>query len=110
MQFSIDHRPSCTRIHGTGRLDMAGAPRLRATVAEAVTDGATRVVIDLGGTEFMDSSGLGALIGCLKVVRQAGGELRIAAPRPQVVMVLELTSMHRVLTPYDTVEEAFPHG
>ena len=110
MQFTIDRRPAYTRIHGTGRLNMVGAPRLRETVAEAVAGGATRVVVDLGGTEFLDSSGLGALIGCLKTVRQAGGELRIANPRPQVVMVLELTSMHRVLTPYDTVEEAFPHG
>jgi anti-sigma B factor antagonist len=55
----------------------------------------------------MDSSGLGALIGCLKAARQAGGDLRIAAVQPQVKMVLELTSMDRVLTSYASADEAF---
>jgi len=76
-------------------------------VAKVVGEGSNHVVVDLGGTEFMDSSGLGALIGCLKLARQAGGDLRIANVRPQVRMVLELTSMHRVLNPYDTADAAF---
>lgn len=107
MHFTTEHGPAYTCVHGAGRLNMAGAPALRNTVAQVIAGGATRVVLDLGGTEFMDSSGLGALIGCLKLARQAGGDLRIANVQPQLRMVLELTSMDRVLTPYDTVEEAF---
>lgn len=110
MQFTTEHRSGYTRIHGAGRLNMVAAPRLRDTVTELVAGGASHIVVDLGGTEFLDSSGLGALIGCLKMARQAGGDLRIANAGTQVLMVLELTSMHRVLTPYATVEEAFPHG
>lgn len=107
MQFTVDHKPTFAHITGTGRLNMVGAPKLREVVGRVVADGAERVVVDLGGTEFMDSSGLGALIGCLKMTRQAGGDLRIANVRPQVRMVLELTSMHRVLTPYDDADTAF---
>ena len=110
MRFTTEHGPAYTRVHGTGRLNMVTAPQLRDTVAEAIAGGATHVLVDLGDTEFMDSSGLGALIGALKMARQAGGDLRIANIRPQVKMVLELTSMDRVLTPYDTAEEAFPHA
>lgn len=109
MRFTTEYGPAYTCVHGAGRLNMVGAPTLRDTVAEVIAGGATRVVLDLGGTEFMDSSGLGALIGCLKMARQAGGDLRIANVQPQLRMVLELTSMDRVLTPYDTVEEAFAH-
>ena len=76
-------------------------------MADVVASGSSRIVVNLEDTAFMDSSGLGALIGCLKAARQAGGDLRIAAVQPQVKMVLELTSMDRVLTSYATADEAF---
>lgn len=108
MQFTVQQNPAYTHIAGSGRLNMVGAPQLREVVSEAVAGGSSHVVLDLAGTEFMDSSGLGALIGCLKLARQAGGDLRIANVQPQVQTVLELTSMNRILTPYESVEAAFP--
>jgi len=96
-----------TVIHGTGRLNMVSAPKLRQAVDEAVGSGRPRVVVDLSEVEFMDSSGLGALIGCLKSARQAGGDLRIAAPTKQVTMVLKLSNLDRVLTSYDSAEAAY---
>jgi anti-sigma B factor antagonist len=55
----------------------------------------------------VDSSGLGALIGCLKSARQAGGDLRIAQPTAQVTMVLQLSNLDRVLKSYGSAEEAY---
>jgi anti-sigma B factor antagonist len=107
VQFDIESRDSYTEVTGTGRLNMVAAPRLREVVAGAIAAGSNRIVLNLSGTEFMDSSGLGALIGCLKAARQAGGDLRIAGVQPQVKMVLSLTSMDRVLTAYPSAEEAF---
>ena len=54
----------------------------------------------------MDSSGLGALIGGLKVTRLAGGDLRVARPNQQAQLVFSLTSLDRVLKPYATLDEA----
>ena len=93
-------------IRSAGRLNMAAAPRLREVVAECAADGRSRVVIDLSAITFIDSSGLGALIGGLKTARQADGDLRIAAPTEQVATVLGLTNLDRVLRPYPTVEDA----
>lgn len=93
-------------IRPSGRLNLLAAPRLREVVGRAVAEGRTDVVVDLSGTEFMDSSGLGALVASLKRARQAGGDLRIAALTPQVQMVLQLTNLDRVLRPYASVEEA----
>lgn len=107
MQFSIEKHPAYTEINGTGRLNMIAAPRLRYVVSDVVAAGDRHIVVNMAGTDFMDSSGLGALIGCLKMARQAGGDLRIANIQPQVRMVLELTSMQRVFTPYGSVEAAF---
>lgn len=86
---------------------MVSAPLLREAVSDAINSGRPRVVVDLSGIEFMDSSGLGALVGCLKTARQAGGDLRISAPTEQVVMVLQLSNLDRILTSYPTPEAAF---
>ncbi|WP_395399643.1 STAS domain-containing protein [Arthrobacter sp. UC242_113] len=107
MDLSYEVRDSYAEIKAAGRLNMVSAPKLREFVADVVASGSSRIVVNLEDTAFMDSSGLGALIGCLKAARQAGGDLRIAAVQPQVKMVLELTSMDRVLTSYATAEEAF---
>ncbi|HEV7949730.1 MAG TPA: STAS domain-containing protein [Glaciihabitans sp.] len=94
-------------ISGEGRLNMVSAAALREAVGEVITQDRIRVVVDLSGIEFMDSSGLGALIGCLKTARQAGGDLRIAAPSKQVTMVLQLSNLDRVLKSYDSAEVAY---
>ncbi|MGK2853592.1 MAG: STAS domain-containing protein [Microbacteriaceae bacterium] len=93
-------------VHLAGRLNMVSAPKLRDAVVKAVADGHARLVIDLSDVEFIDSSGLGALVSGLKTTRQAGGDLRIAAPNEQVRLVLQLTNVERVLTTYDDVGKA----
>ncbi|MHA7272926.1 STAS domain-containing protein [Arthrobacter sp. TMT4-20] len=107
MKFSYETRETYAEVKADGRLNMVSAPELREFVSELISDGSTRIVVNLEQAVFMDSSGLGALIGCLKAARQAGGDLRIAAVQPQVKMVLQLTSMDKVLTPYATAAEAF---
>ena len=96
-------------VRCTGRLNMVSAPALREAVTGVIAAGRHRVAVDLAGVEFMDSSGLGALVGCLKSARQAGGDLRIAAPSAQVLMVLKLSNIDRILRPHDDVATAF-HG
>lgn len=90
-----------------GKLNMVSAPHLRQEVQAAVAAGNTRVSIDLKSVDFIDSSGLGALINGLKTARQAGGDLRIANPSEQVQLVLELTNIDRVLKAYEDADTAF---
>ncbi|BAU31431.1 STAS domain-containing protein [Microcella alkaliphila] len=90
-----------------GRLNMVAAPAVREAVSSIVDSGRSKVAVDLSGVEFIDSSGLGALISGLKTTRQAGGDLRIAGANDQVKLMLSLTNLERVLTPYDTVENAY---
>lgn len=94
-------------LHAKGKLNMVHAQRLREEIASLVSAGSNRIVIDLAAVDFLDSSGLGALIGGLKATRQAGGDLRIAGANEQVLLVLQLTNLDRVLTPYANSESAF---
>lgn len=96
-----------TVISGEGRLNQVSAPLLREAVAAAVLEGRPRIVVDLSGVDFMDSSGLGALVGCLKTARQAGGDVKIAAPSEQVTMVLQLSNLDRIFTSFATPEDAY---
>lgn len=94
-------------IRPEGRLTATSAPRLKQAVDELVDAGSARIVVDLSGTEFVDSSGLGALIGGLKSARLAGGDLRIAGTTEPVRRVLKLTNLDRVLRDHATAESAF---
>jgi anti-sigma B factor antagonist len=107
MIFAVEQRDGYTEVAARGRLNMVGAPLLKATVSDVIDSGHLRLVLNLGETEFMDSSGLGALVGCLKAARQAGGDLRIANVGAQLRMVLQLTSLDGILTPYSHVEDAY---
>jgi anti-sigma B factor antagonist len=93
-----------------GKLNMVSAVHFRDAVNSSVSEGFTRLSVDLKGVDFIDSSGLGALISGLKATRMAGGDLRIAAPTTQVQLVLQLTNMDRVLMAYEDAETAFAHG
>ena len=86
---------------------MVAAPALRKQLNDIVEGGESRIVVDLSATDFIDSSGLGALIAALKIARKAGGDLRIAAPTRQVSTVLELSNLDRVLRSYESAESAF---
>ena len=107
-EFPIRTAPSgAVVVCPTGRLNLAVAPVLRTQLHTLVSSGSTRLVIDLSSVDSIDSSGLGALISGLKAARQAGGDLRIAAPAAQVKAVLELTHLDRVLQSHDVADDAF---
>jgi anti-anti-sigma factor len=89
-----------------GKFNLTVAPQLKERIDELVAQGKTHILVDLQAVDFIDSSGLGALIGGLKSARQHGGDLRIAAPGVQVQAVLKLTNLDRILAPHLTVNEA----
>lgn len=89
-----------------GRLDLLAAATVKQKLAEAVSSSHNKLVVNLRDVEFIDSSGLGALIGGLKASRIAGGDLRIAAPQEQARYILQVSTLDRVLHPYASVEEA----
>jgi anti-sigma B factor antagonist len=99
-----------TVIEATGRLDMVAAPQLKALVNSAIGEARTPVVVELSQVQFMDSTGLGALISGLRATRQVGSDLRIAGATAQVLSVLTMTRIDRVIPPYRTVEDALGAG
>jgi anti-sigma B factor antagonist len=90
-----------------GTLDMTTAPRLRDEITAAVGRGENHVALGMGEVDFMDSTGLGAIIASLKTLRESGGDIRLVAPSWQSMLVIKMTNMDRVFLIVDSVEEAF---
>ena len=94
----------------SGEVDVATAPRLREQVVSLVGDGERRIVVDLEVVDFIDSTGLGVLVGALKRVRTHGGELVIVCTQPRLLKVFEITGLVRVFELHDTVNAATAAG
>jgi anti-sigma B factor antagonist len=80
-----------------GEVDMAAAPELRARLMSVVVEFAGRpVAVDLGGVGFVDSAGLGVLIGALRRITEAGGRMALVDLRPSVQRVFAITGLNAV--------------
>ena len=88
-----------------GSLEASNVIDFREAVMGLLKEG-DKVVLDLGNVNFMDSSGLGAIVALGKSLAEGGGELKLANITPQVRTVFELTRLHQAFEIYDTVEEA----
>jgi anti-sigma B factor antagonist len=80
-----------------GEIDVATSPTLRAQLAELLARGADSVTLDLAGVSFIDSSGLGVLVGALKRLRDGGGQtFNLVAARSGVRRVFEITGLDQL--------------
>src|SRR5437660_2512461 len=89
-----------------GEVDVYTAPRFRERLIELVSDGKHRIVVDLEGVDFLDSTGLGVLVGGLKRVRSHDGDLSLVCTQNRILKVFEITGLTRVFSIYETVEDA----
>lgn len=87
-----------------GELDAFTVAQFRQILAELAS--AKKLVIDLSGVPFIDSAGLGALIGGIRRTRELGGDVAVACDRPTLVRLLKTTGFDRIVNVTDNVEQA----
>jgi len=102
----VSERNGWTVVHVEGDIDVYSAPALRTRLNEVTEGGVDRLVVDLAEVGFVDSTGLGSLIGVFKSLRSQQGEMRLAAARPNVVRVIEITGLNKVFASHASVEDA----
>lgn len=95
-----------TVVRVAGEIDVASADRLRERVAELLSAGRVDLVVDLTAVTFMDSTGLGLLVGVLKRVRLAGGRLDLVVDSERLLKVFRITGLTQVFTIHDTLDAA----
>lgn len=90
----------------SGEVDVATVPRMREQLHSLVAQGDNRIVVDLDAVDFLDSTGLGVLVGALKRVRASGGDLQLICTQPRIRKVFEVTGLTKVFAIHDTLDEA----
>ena len=100
-----------THVHRTvvtvsGEIDLATQGQLRARLNELVVAGHVDLVLDLSGVTFVDSTGLGALIGTRRRVHAFHGSLALVIPNESVMKVFTITGLEKVFAIHDTLDAA----
>jgi anti-sigma B factor antagonist len=93
----------CEVCSPVGELEAFTVSAFREALAQ---QSATRLVIDLSGVNFVDSAGLGALIGGIRRTRERGGDVAVACTRPTIRKLLHSTGFDRIVTVTETLDEA----
>ena len=89
-----------------GSLDLATAPTVRAALAEATDKGNHELIVDLTQLEFLDSTGLGVLIGAHRRAAEHGGSLRLVVTEGPISRLLNITGLIAVFAVYHSIEDA----
>jgi len=107
MSFNVSERYNCVVIEFKGNV-MGGpdAVNLNEKLHELIESDKKNVVVDLGKVKFMNSSGLGMLIGGLTTMRKAGGDLRIANAADKIESLLIVTKLITVFKNFKSLDEA----
>ena len=89
-----------------GEIDMYTAPRLRELLIDLVSRGSYQLVVNLDKVGFLDSTGLGVLVGGLKRVRAHDGSLDLVCTQQRILKILKITGLTEVFGIYETVDQA----
>jgi anti-sigma B factor antagonist len=95
-----------TIVEVGGEIDVYTAPRLREQLVDLVADGKYHLVVDMERVDFLDSTGLGVLVGGLKRVRAHDGSLRLVCTQERILKIFRITGLTKVFPIHSSVDEA----
>jgi anti-sigma B factor antagonist len=89
-----------------GEVDVYTAPVLRQAIMDQVEGGVKHLLINLARVEYLDSTGLGILIGGVKRLKEQGGSLRLVGPSARIQRIFEITGLNKIFDVYASEQEA----
>lgn len=108
MEISTRQDQACTIVDLVGEVDIHGTPRLKETLA-SLTKGQAKLLVNFSGVTYIDSSGLGVLVGALKEATKEGGRLALSGLTRDVRTVFDLTRLAKFFEIYDDEATAKSH-
>jgi len=90
----------------SGEVDVYTSPRLKQEMVDLLNRGTVKLVVDLSAVEYLDSTGLGVLIGGLKRARERDGDLRLICDNLRILRIFEITGLTKIFDIYRSEEEA----
>jgi anti-sigma B factor antagonist len=106
VEIQIEEADGYRVLRPSGDLDVYTVGSLRDALGRMIEEKTPKVVVDLDGVPFMDSSGLGALMGGVRRMREAGGDLAVSCTKEQHLKLFSITGFGEGVSIAPTVEEA----
>lgn len=106
MSYNIQEKDGIIVIEIPTRLDASNSQELKDIIAKYVADKKYKFIIDLTNTEFIDSSGLGAIVSKIAHCRANGGDVKIVVTNDRIKEIFNITHLDKVLKEFKTVQEA----
>jgi anti-sigma B factor antagonist len=108
VDLKLDHRTEgqLTIVEVEGEIDVYTAPRLRELLIDLVNKGNFHLLVNMEKVDFLDSTGLGVLVGGLKRVRAHDGSLELVCTQERILKIFRITGLTKVFGIYSSVEEA----
>ena len=106
LQIDVSRREGFTVISPQGEIDFATGPQLKDAITELLVAGEVHLVVDLLKVDFIESTGLGALIGGRRRAYALKGSLELVCTEDQMLKVFRITGLDKVFAIHDTVESA----
>lgn len=102
----VENRDGAVIVRPAGDIDLSGSPTLRQEIRRVTTDKPARLIIDLSGVPYMDSSGVATLVEAMQIARRNNTKLILCALQVKVRSIFEIARLDTVFTIVDTVETA----
>jgi len=109
LPITVTRRDGYTVLAPQGEIDFATGPQLKDAITELLVTGEVHLVIDLLAVDFIESTGLGALIGGRRRAHALKGSLSLVCTEDQMLKIFRITGLDKVFTIDDTVDEAVRH-
>ena len=108
MDLKLDHhtKDGIEVVDVEGEIDVYTAPRLRELLIDLVNKNNYQLVVNMEKVEFLDSTGLGVLVGGLKRVRAHDGGIDLVCTQGRILRIFRITGLSKVFNIFDTVDEA----
>lgn len=102
----VEEKNGFSVVKVEGEVDLFNSQDLKSDVENLINSGKVKLILDMTKVSYIDSSGLGILVGINKRARMRGGFLRLAALPPDIKHLFEMTKLDKIFDIYPTVERA----
>ncbi len=106
IEVDVEDQAGAAVITVRGEVDMSTAPELQGTLSRLLDEGRTNIVVDLEGVEFLDSTGLGVMVGAHKRLLRSGERLALVCTQRSIRRVLDITGLAGVFSVHDSLDTA----
>ncbi|TCS93465.1 anti-sigma F factor antagonist [Hazenella coriacea] len=106
LTLQVHRRHHILIVRLSGELDHHTAEQVRNTIESELDSGMTHLVLNLANLEFMDSSGLGVILGRYKRVSQLGGKMALCSIRPSIFRLMEMSGLFKILPIFEDEDSA----